>query len=98
MSAEDVQTNDTEPEVAEVVAVAQPEDLQVRVDELEARLAGLEEGLPDTWLLSQSLWKRVITVYGYYLVVALVIAIPIFICTFAFMMIGIIAAAVGGGY
>ncbi len=98
MSAEDVQTNDAELVATEVVVVAQPEDLQARVDELEARLAGLEEGLPDTWLLSQSLWKRVITVYGYYLVVALVIALPIFICTFTFMMIGIVAAAVGGDY
>ena len=69
----------------EVLTVSAPpaeaEILQKRVEELEEQLAALEARVPDIWILSNNLLKRAFGVYGYYLLAAMIIAIPIFACS-----------------
>jgi hypothetical protein len=75
------------------------EVLQNRVDELENQLEMLEARVPDIWILSDNLLKRVFGVYGYYLLAALIIAIPIFACSMLGMFfLGLLAMASGSGY
>ncbi|MCO6450581.1 MAG: hypothetical protein J5I90_07305 [Caldilineales bacterium] len=72
-------------------------DLQARVQELETKLGAVEGNLPKTWLLSESLAKRALAVYGHYLLVGLIIAIPIMLCSFGTMFFFAMMAALAGG-
>ncbi len=78
---------------------AEIEALQNRVEELEDQLATLDARVPDIWILSNNLLKRVFGVYGYYLLAATLIAIPIFACSMLGMFFfGLLAMIAGSSY
>ena len=52
-------------------------------------IEALHKRLPDTWLLDKNYWKRAVTVFAYYTVISLAIAIPIYCIVFA---VGILMA------
>ena len=73
--------------------------LQNRVQELETQLETLDARVPDIWILSDNLLKRAFGVYGYYLLAAMIIAIPVFACSMlGVFFFGLLAAVVGSGY
>ena len=82
-----------------VSSEAEIEHLQNRVQELEAQVETLDARVPDIWILSDNLVKRVFGVYGYYLLAAMIITIPIIACSMlgAFFF-GLLALIVGSGY
>ena len=41
-------------------------------------IEALNKRLPDTWLLDKNYWKRAVTVFAYYTVISLAIAVPIY--------------------
>jgi tetrahydromethanopterin S-methyltransferase subunit G len=73
--------------------------LQERIQELEAQVETLDARVPDIWILSDNLLKRAFGVYGYYLLAAMIVAVPIVACSLlgAFFF-GLLAFAVGSGY
>jgi hypothetical protein len=86
---------------ASLVASSEAEitGLQERVQELEAQVEALDARVPDIWILSDNLLKRVFGVYGYYLLAAMIIAIPIFACSMlGVFFFGLLAAIWGSGY
>lgn len=73
--------------------------LQKRVQELEAEVSALDARVPDIWILSDNILKRAFGVYGYYLLAAMIIAIPIFACSMlGVFFFGLLAVVVGSGY
>jgi len=78
---------------------AEVETLENRVQGLEDQLETLEARVPDIWILSDNLLKRAFGVYGYYLLAALIIAIPIFACSMlGLFFFGLLAMVAGSGY
>ncbi len=63
-----------------------PTNGDARLDSLEAKMQALEQRIPDSDIISRSFWKRLLTVFGYNVVIYLVILLP------AFFVFGMIAA------
>lgn len=75
------------------------ETLENRVQELEDQVETLEARVPDIWILSDNLLKRAFGVYGYYLLAAMIIAIPVFACSMlGVFFFGLLAMLAGTGY
>lgn len=75
------------------------ETLENRIQELEEQLETLDERVPDIWILSDNIFKRAFGVYGYYLLAAMLIAIPVFACSMLGMFFfGLLALVASSGY
>jgi len=90
--------SETEAPIA-ITPSSEFETLEKRVQELEDQVETLEARVPDIWILSDNLLKRVFGVYGYYLLAATLIAIPIFACSMlAMFFFGLLAMVAGSGF
>ena len=84
------------------IVTTSPTDIEIlknQVQELENQVETLEARVPDIWILSDNLLKRAFGVYGYYLLAAMIIAIPIFACSMLGMFFfGLLAMIAGSGF
>ena len=59
-------------------------DHELKIEELEKRIAELEEDLPYTHLLSHSFLRRAFTVWGHLMIAQIIIMVPMTIILYLF--------------